>query len=205
MTDVTLTVTVKPDTAARIIALLGGPAGVESAEYKARDDRRYDYFVAGGGGKGGTGGASPVTLADDDDGASDFRAYGQPSDGRSRRTKEEMKLDEKIEALWAQVSDEPGMPKAIPTDRSADDVLAELTEIAKKQVEDGFDVGDDEDEEEEVLDLEEFRAIIVKHSKKIGGKALAKIMAPHKNPGEVPESERRDYADKIIEAAEAAS
>lgn len=187
MTDVTLTVTVKPDTAARIIALLGGPAGVKSAEYTSRDD------------------AADITTADDEPA---FRAYGQPSGGRARRTKEEMKLDEKIEALWAQVSDEPGMPKAIPTDQAAEDVLAELTEIAKKQVEEGFDVGGDADDDEaadEVLDLEEFRAIIVKHSKAIGGKTLAAIMHPYKNPGEVPEDARRDYADKIIEAAEAAS
>jgi hypothetical protein len=152
--------------------------------------------------------AAPVTDSDDDDDeAPTFRAYGKASDGRARRTKDEMKLDEKIEALWAQVEDEPGMPDAIPTDQPAEDVLAELTEIAEKKAEDGFDVGGDADDEkaEEVLDLEEFRAIIVKHSKTIGGKTLGQIMTPYKNPGEVPENERRDYADKIIEAAEVAS
>jgi hypothetical protein len=149
----------------------------------------------------------PGENLSDEDEAPTFRAYGKASDGRARRTKDEMKLDEKIEALWAQVEDEPDMPDAIPTDQPAEDVLAELTEIAEKKAEDGFDVGGDADDEkaEEVLDLEEFRAIIVKHSKTIGGKALGQIMAPYKNPGEVPEDERRDYADKIIEAADAAT
>lgn len=136
----------------------------------------------------------------------DPRAYGEPSGDRKRRTKAEMAIDEEIEALFTKASDAgvAGLPGSIPTDTPAEDLLAELK--AMDIPEPDFDLGDEdgsEDEEaDEILDIEEFRAIMVKASKKIGNAALAKIMAPHKNPGQVPEGERRDYADRIIEAME---
>jgi hypothetical protein len=139
------------------------------------------------------------------------RAYGEATG--KRRTKEEKALDDEIEALFEKVKDQPGMPKKIPTDQPAEALLEELRNVAASvgddgdEQEEGFDVagGDEDESDEEILDLEEFRAIIVKHSKTIGGATLSGIMAPYKNPKEVPEADRRHYADKIIEAAENAS
>jgi hypothetical protein len=137
------------------------------------------------------------------------RAYGEATG--KRRTKEEKAIDDEIEALFEKLKDQPGIPKKIPTDQPAEALLEELRNVAASvgddEQEEGFDVagGDEDESDEEILDLEEFRAIIVKHSKTIGGAALSGIMAPYKNPKEVPEADRRHYADKIIEAAENAS
>jgi hypothetical protein len=130
------------------------------------------------------------------------RAYGQPGTGNKKRTKDEMSIDREIEELFAKATeaDIKGLPKAIPTDQPAEAVLDELRTICAEIDDEGFDIGDDDDDDEPAMDLDEFRAIIVKAAKKLGNEVVGGIMAPHKNPGSVPEGERRDYADKLVEA-----
>jgi|OM-RGC.v1.033376219 hypothetical protein len=70
---------------------------------------------------------------------------------------------------------------------------------AKDDDEPEFDVGGEE-EKDEIMDLDEFRALLVKSMKKLGGAKVGEIMKPHKAATDVPADERRDYADKITEA-----
>jgi len=160
--------------------------------------------------------ATDENLSVDDDDAPAGRVYGEPSEGRKKRTKDEMAIDAEIEKLFNLAKDAgvAGLPKSIPTNEPAEDVLAELHKIeipegepAKDvlaEEEKGFDPGGDEDDEDasDPMDLDEFRGIVVKAAKKLGNETVGKLVAPYKNPGQVPEEERRDLADKLVEAME---
>jgi hypothetical protein len=160
------------------------------------------------------GGAAPSNVVEmgvavqADKAKNEERLYGAPGEDRKRRTKEEMKTDEDIAARWEAL----WPSKEVPS-KPVSELLAHLEKVEAEnagdgQEEDGFSTEEEEDgfsaEEEEaaeIMDLDEFRAILVKHSKTLGNKKLGELMAPHKNPGAVPEAERRDYADKVISAA----
>lgn len=129
------------------------------------------------------------------------RTYGQKGE-KSRRTKDEIKQDEDLAERWGALWPSKDVPEK-PVGELEDIIAkaeARSADTQEQEDEGGFDI-DGADDAGDELDLEEFRAIIVKHSKAIGGKKLASIMAPHKNPAEVPEDERRAFADKIIAAA----
>ena len=136
-----------------------------------------------------------------------FRAYGESSEGRARRTKVEMAQDENIETLFAQAKElgAKGLPKTISTDLPADDIEAELTtmvEVLKDEEpeeEDGFEV-DGDGPATEPMDLDEFRAILTKGVKELGGKDVGALMKPYKSATDVPVDERNEYAQKLQDA-----
>jgi hypothetical protein len=170
------------DGVAALIALINGHKGSQVKVITGRDA------------------AGEETPADDDPTTYDpaGRTYGQKGE-KSRRTKEEIKQDDDIAERWGALWPSKDVPEK-PVGELEDIIAkAEAREADKAEEEEGgFEIDGTDDD---ALDLEEFRAIIVKHSKAIGGKKLGSIMAPHKNPAEVPEDERRAYADKIIAAA----
>lgn len=123
------------------------------------------------------------------------RIYGEKGE-KSRRTKEEMAEDEEIAEAWAlrwPSKDVPAKPVG--------ELRATIDAVAPP--EEGFSVNDEPDTptDEDPMDLDEFRGVIVKHAKKLGNKKLTEIMSGYKNPGEVPEEERRDFAEAIEKAA----
>ena len=137
-----------------------------------------------------------------------FRAYGESSEGRARRTKVEMAQDENIEALFAQAKElgAKGLPKTISTDLPADDIETELTTMIEvlgphdePEEEEGFEV-DGDGPATAPMDLDEFRAILTKGVKELGGKDVGALMKPYKSATDVPEDERNDYAQKLNDA-----
>ena len=137
------------------------------------------------------------------------RVYGETSEGKARRTKVEMAQDENIEELFAKAKElgAKGLPKAIPTDISADaiyDELVTMIEVLKDdETEDddgGFEVDDDTPTTEDPMDLDEFRAILTKGVKELGGKDVGALMKPYKSATDVPVDERNEYAQKLKDA-----
>lgn len=190
MTDITLTVTVTPEKAAEIVAILDGPA----LETKARDEARKLHEEK----------RDDKTAPAEPPYDPDARIYGKPGE-KSRRTKDEIAFDEDIAARWAALWPSKDVPEK-PVGELVDTIAKVEAAETPADDEDGFSIDEDEDDADaaDPMDLDEFRAIIVKHAKTLGNEALGKIMAPHKNPGQVPEDERRAYADRIVEAAGAA-
>jgi len=137
--------------------------------------------------------------------APEARVYKGNEADKSRRTKTNMAEDTEIEELFEKLKDLPGMSKKIPTDMPAADVLASLQKLdaETEEAEEGFEVGDDDGDEppdDEPMALDEFRAILQKAMKTLGGKHVGKLMAPHKSAPAVPEGERNTYAS-VIRAA----
>jgi hypothetical protein len=140
------------------------------------------------------------------------RAYGEPEEGRARRTKVQLAEDADIEQLFAEATKAgiKGLPKSIPNG-SASEFLTELRYMleeaetpgdASENDGDGFKV-DDEDEAEP-MDLDEFRAILGKAMKALGGKTVSEAMKPHKSATDVPEDQRNEYAATLLREIDAA-
>lgn len=93
------------------------------------------------------------------------RVYGEPGEGRKRRTKDEMAEDEEIEKLASETN------LAITTDVPASELLAEMKQ-AKAEDEPSDGKSDDnfelEDETPEEMSAEEFRAMAIGYNKKYG-------------------------------------
>lgn len=191
MTDVTLTVTVSPEVASAIIDVVaaeGGRSTELTTPGKAAEEAREINEAK--------------TTKDDDSYDPNGRIYGEKGE-KSRRTKDEIAEDEDIEARWSALWPSKKVPaKAVGELKAHLDKIEATkadedaeTEAGKEDDDDGgFDVGG------EPMDLDEFRAILTKAMKKVGGKTVGEIMAPHKNATSVPEDERQNYADKLTEA-----
>lgn len=183
-----------------LIALLGGsPLLAMLAPYEDRFDGAGDVDDK----RPGTDGAKDETATDT--GYGKVRYYGEAGDGRKRRTKEEMAEDTEIEELWKKLNGDTKLP--IKTNAAG--LLADLRKRLaaegepdeEEEDEGGFDVEDSGGEtEDEIMDLDEFRSICMKAVKALGSKTVGKIMDPHKSATDVPAEERRDYADKLLEA-----
>ena len=162
-------------------------------------------------------GAAPVAAeenntaepaAEENNTAETPRLYGEAPEGKKRRTKAEIEQDEAIEKLFAQAKElgAAGLPKTIPAD-PADELHADLEAMLDvlKDADDDDDAGFEVDEpdtptSEDPMDLDEFRAILTKGVKELGGKDVGALMKPYKSATDVPEDERNDYAQKLRDA-----
>lgn len=146
-------------------------------------------------------GAVSMNMPDVEEEAPDFRPYGEPGDGRKRRSKEEKAVDDEIDALAAKTD------IAIRTDIPAEDMLQELKDATSeeepseadaeepKQEEEGFDLGDSD----EPISLEDFRAAVIKINQKHGKDAVAILAQYGKGVGQIPEDKRREVLDRLAE------
>lgn len=147
---------------------------------------------------------APTEPPGDDDDEPGPRIYGQAEAGKTRRTKAQIAEDEDIERRWAAL----WPSKAIPKDRPAEDLLSHIEKVEadqpeEKEDDEEFDLGEEDEDtptDEDPIELEEFRAVVVKAAKALGSKKIAELMKPHKGTTEVPEDDRRDYVRKIEEA-----
>lgn len=181
MNDVTLTMALSPMDARAVLAFLD-ERSVDVDE--ARETARTLHDAKTGG--------TPEVNEETADYNPDDRIYGEKG-AKARRTKDEMAEDKMIAERWATL----WPSKEVPA-KPIGELLAALDKVEMREAEEGFDVGDEPTTEP--MDLDEFRGVLNKAVKAIGGKAMLEIMTPYKSGTEVPEDERRAYATKIEEA-----
>jgi hypothetical protein len=141
------------------------------------------------------------------------RPYGDPEEGRARRTKVQLAEDADIEQLFAEATKAgiKGLPKSIPNG-PASEFLTELRYMLEEaetpgdasQNDDGDGFKVDDEDEAEPMDLDEFRAILGKAMKALGGKTVSEAMKPHKSATDVPEDQRNEYAATLLREIDAA-
>lgn len=141
------------------------------------------------------------------------RAYGQPHT-TSRRTKAEMAEDKEIDDLFEKVKGAAGIPKTIPLDMAASDLLAELKVIAASDEDapeqsgeaDAPEQSGDEEEPAPVTTHNELRAVVLKANKVLpDGAAVAILKEYGSGLSKIDESDIPEVAAKLRAAmAEAA-